>query len=308
MHKYLLTILLVTLVLVSITTSYAQTRPRQTATRPVTPMPDLLVRRDGTQLDVLVTEITDNEIVYKRANNPNGPIFRVQKADFSFIKYGNNGEIERFAKVEEPAPAPVQPVPTPAQVVQTRPTSNASAPAYQSRQPSSPKNFRLGLLAGGQSATISSDGSTEGANNIFGFRGGLVSDRSIGNAGSFRTQILYSSKGTGISNLNLNVNYLEIPFDFLYKIQTPGAQFLLGGGGYFGTLLNAKLGSADAAKIFTTTDAGVRVSGWVDLSSGLTLNVFYNLGLLDINSGVSSSPIWKNKTLGFGVGYFLFKK
>ncbi|TAE24004.1 MAG: hypothetical protein EAZ91_21085 [Cytophagales bacterium] len=106
-------VLLAISVFVSLITSYAQTRPRQTTTKPVTTIPsiskpDLLVRRDGTQLEALIIEITDKEIVYKRANNPNGPNFRVQKADFSYLKYGGNGEIEQFSNVVETAPAQAQ--------------------------------------------------------------------------------------------------------------------------------------------------------------------------------------------------------
>ncbi|WP_020607204.1 outer membrane beta-barrel protein [Spirosoma spitsbergense] len=312
MRKHILFILSISLLTAFSTTAHAQTRPRQTTTKPApkppTPKPDLLVRQDGTQLEVLVTEITDREIVYKRFNNPSGPLFRSQKADFSFLKYGSNDEIEQFTKVVQPTPP--QPGPAPVQPTQTRSTSYAPAPVYQPRQSSSSKKTRFGLLAGGQSAIISFDGSTEGTKSIFGFRGGLLFDRSFSSAVSLRTQFLYSSKGASSisSNRSLNVNYLEIPFDFLYKIETSGAQFLLGGGGYFGTLLNAKFGPNDAAKLFTKQDAGVRVSGWVDFSSGLTLNAFYNVGLLDINSGLSSRERWKNQTFGVGIGYFLSRK
>ena len=135
MYKHLLLIGLTSLLVATLIASYGQTRPRQAPTKPATspsptPKPDLLVWQDETQLEVLVTEITDKEIVYKRFSNPNGPNFRVQKADFSFIKYGSNGEIEQFTKVVQPAPAPVQPTPaqsalTPAQPAQARSTSNA---------------------------------------------------------------------------------------------------------------------------------------------------------------------------------------
>ncbi|GAB3995782.1 hypothetical protein GCM10028807_36830 [Spirosoma daeguense] len=318
MHKYIYFILVTGLLIVFQTTTYAQPRPRQTTKKPVvktppapTPKPDLLIRRDGTQQEVRVIEITDKEIVYKRFNNLDGPVFRSQKADFSSLKYGSNGEIEQFATAAQPAPtqhAPVQPAPV--QPTSTQPASAPTpAPVYKTPSSFSSKKTRFGLWAGGQSAIIAFDGSTEGSKSILGFRGGLLFDRAIGNAGSFRTHALYSSKGTSStsSNLTLNLNYLEVPFDFLYKIQTPGVQFLVGGGGYFGTLLNANLNSVDAAKLFSTTDAGVRVSGWVDLPSGLTLNVFYNLGLLDINSGINTRETWKNRTLGFGIGYFLLK-
>ena len=108
MRKISFIILLATLVFVSITTSYTQAPPYRATSKqdyniPSKPRPDLLFRRDGTQLEVLVSEITDREIVYKRFGNLSGPNFRVQKADFSYLKYGKNGEIEQFSNVAQPA-------------------------------------------------------------------------------------------------------------------------------------------------------------------------------------------------------------
>jgi hypothetical protein len=126
MLKLLLIILLGTWVLAPLNASYAQTRRPQTTTKPATrmsstPKPDLLVKQDGTQLEVLVKEITDKEIVYKRANNPDGPNFRVQKANFSYLEYGSNGEREEFSNTVQPAP------------VQARPTQRAQAMRSESQ-------------------------------------------------------------------------------------------------------------------------------------------------------------------------------
>ena len=67
MYKQLLLIGLTSLLVAFFTTTHAQTRPRPTTKptikTPPAPRPDLLVRQDGTQLEVLVTEITDKEIV-----------------------------------------------------------------------------------------------------------------------------------------------------------------------------------------------------------------------------------------------------
>jgi hypothetical protein len=101
----------------------------------------------------------------------------------------------------------------------------------------------------------------------------------------------------------------------LFKIPTSSGQFLLGGGGYFGSALNGKVGSLDAkigsgkTDTFTSTDFGLRFASWYDLASGLTLNVFYTLGLSNINPTIGiNEPVIKNKTFGVGVGYFLSRK
>lgn len=138
MNRKYVTIFLASLLVTSLTTAHAQTRPRQTTTKPATtipstPRPDLLVRRDGTQLEVLVTEITDKEIVYKRASNPNGPNFRVQKADFSYLKYGSNDEIEQFSNPTQPAPVQTQAQAPPSQMAQSLRSDSQSQGEYLAR-------------------------------------------------------------------------------------------------------------------------------------------------------------------------------
>lgn len=325
MHKHVLSILLASLLVVAQTTSYAQTRPRQTTQKPViktpsTPKPDLLVRLDGTQLEVLVTEITDKEIVYRRVNNPGGPIFRVQKADFSFIKYGSNGEIERFEKAAQPAP---EQTPTTSYAPAPTTTPARTTTAYQPRPASSPANtfprWRLGLKGAVQSASLAfSAGIPSSAiKGLVGFHAGLIADNSLGNAVTVRTQVLYSTKGCrlsdGLDSEDFSITYLEVPIDLLFKIPTASGQLLLGGGGYYAFALNGKLGSDDLrigngrTDNIISSDYGVRASAWYDLSSGLTLNAFYNLGLTNINA-VSGGATIKNRTFGLGIGYFIFKK
>ncbi|PRY28550.1 outer membrane protein with beta-barrel domain [Spirosoma oryzae] len=297
--------------LVSVTTVQAQSpHKKSTTTRPV-PKPDLLVRRDGTQLEVLVTEITDNEVVYKRASNPDGPVFRSKKTDFSYLQYGSNGEIEQFTKVVRQG-----------SFTDNRPVDSEPryipAPVDRSRAVATSEGIRFGLKGGIQSATQSGGYftltglSTKG---ILGFQVGLLLDVPLNTALTVRPQLLYSGKGCTLINGNVSsykTNYLEVPVDVLYKIPTSSGQLLLGGGGYFGYTLGGKIGTRDA-KIgsaqkddFTTTDFGLRLSGWYDLSAGLTLNVFYNLGLSNINPSVGLiDPAIRNRTFGLGVGYFL---
>jgi|GEM_PF-6296413 len=71
------------------------TSPADAASQPARKA-DQLVRKDGTVLAVFMIELSENEVVYKRANNPNGPTYRGLKSDFSYVKYGDTNEIERF--------------------------------------------------------------------------------------------------------------------------------------------------------------------------------------------------------------------
>lgn len=56
---------------------------------------DVLVLRNGDIINVVVKEITPSEIKYQKANNLNGPIYTISKADAISIKYAN-GETEKF--------------------------------------------------------------------------------------------------------------------------------------------------------------------------------------------------------------------
>ncbi|WP_080055500.1 porin family protein [Spirosoma aerolatum] len=323
MHKHILPLLLTCLLTAFLTTVHAQPRTRPTTPKLApTPKPDLLVQRDGTQLEVLVIEITDKEIVYKRFNNPKGPIFRVQKTNFNYLKYGTNGEIEQFTKVAQPAPTPTQPVPTtvqPAPVPTTAPyKQNTPTPVSQARQTDIPQGVRFGFRGGIQSASFSFNPNYYSTSNFIGFQAGIMVDKPIGKSGRFRPQLLYSSKGTKLVNpttnasLKFSVNYLEVPIDLLFKIPTSSGQLLLGGGLYSGYALSGKVGSENATignsqtDTFTPIDFGLRASAWYDLPSGLTLNVFYSFGLSNTNPTISvNEPTVKNRAFGLGIGYFL---
>jgi len=41
---------------------------------------DVLILKDGTEINCTIIEITDTEIKYKRADNPDGPIITINKS------------------------------------------------------------------------------------------------------------------------------------------------------------------------------------------------------------------------------------
>lgn len=91
---------------------------------------DLLVRRDGQRLKVLVTEISPETVRYKRFTNPDGPTYVLPVGEVSYIEYPN-GERDEFA----PAPAPAlesaptsAPVPEPAGALVTPAAPTPPAP------------------------------------------------------------------------------------------------------------------------------------------------------------------------------------
>ncbi|GGN07782.1 hypothetical protein GCM10010967_49230 [Dyadobacter beijingensis] len=77
--------LLAMLMLLLVAQAYAQT-PRKA---------DVIILRDESRLEVLIQEV-DNEIVkYKKLSDPEGPLFSVKKSEIASIRYGN-GEVETF--------------------------------------------------------------------------------------------------------------------------------------------------------------------------------------------------------------------
>ena len=56
---------------------------------------DVIVLKDGTRIDVALIEVTDKQVKYRKANNPEGPLFIKEIANISSIIY-SNGEKEEF--------------------------------------------------------------------------------------------------------------------------------------------------------------------------------------------------------------------
>ena len=64
--------------------------------------PDVILMRDNTKLEVIIQEVDDQKIKYKKLSNPEGPLFTVKKSDITSIKY-SNGETEIIeAAIEVP--------------------------------------------------------------------------------------------------------------------------------------------------------------------------------------------------------------
>lgn len=61
---------------------------------------DVITLRNATKLEVLIQEVDDNVVKYKKLTDPEGPLFSVRKSEIASIHYGN-GEVETFEAVME---------------------------------------------------------------------------------------------------------------------------------------------------------------------------------------------------------------
>jgi hypothetical protein len=59
--------------------------------------PDVIVTFDNQKLEVIIVEVSKESVKYKKLNNPDGPLFVVEKSTIASILY-STGEVETFAK------------------------------------------------------------------------------------------------------------------------------------------------------------------------------------------------------------------
>lgn len=63
---------------------------------------DIIRLRDNTKLEVIIQEVLENTVKYKKLSDPEGPVFTINKSEIASIQYGN-GEVENFeATLEAP--------------------------------------------------------------------------------------------------------------------------------------------------------------------------------------------------------------
>jgi hypothetical protein len=60
---------------------------------------DVLYKTDGTKEQVKITMVTNDEIQYKKFNNPEGPVYSIPKKDLLMITY-ENGDFEMIKSVD----------------------------------------------------------------------------------------------------------------------------------------------------------------------------------------------------------------
>ncbi|MCM1452158.1 MAG: hypothetical protein NC102_07860 [Clostridium sp.] len=61
---------------------------------------DLISLRDGRTVKAIIQEVTPTEVKYKRASNPQGPLFVINNSDVKSIVY-DNGEVDEFYGLAE---------------------------------------------------------------------------------------------------------------------------------------------------------------------------------------------------------------
>ena len=161
--------------------------------------------------------------------------------------------------------------------------------------------------------------------NVVGFQAGLLLKAPINEQFSIRPQLLYSTKGFGISANVLGVNnsarlvfnYLEVPIQLAYSLEVGQGNVVVGAGPYVAYALNGKstvtvngqtetedieFGSASSQKRF---DFGLNLSVGYELSTGLGLSAYYSPGLANLTESRNGVDVnIRNTAFGLSLGYF----
>lgn len=70
---------------------------------------DIIIKRNGDELQCKILEVSGEEVTYKRWSNPNGPTFKEKKEDIFLIKY-ENGEKETMTHISPNLNSAISPI------------------------------------------------------------------------------------------------------------------------------------------------------------------------------------------------------
>ena len=183
--------------------------------------------------------------------------------------------------------------------------------------------MRGGLNLANQAVKVSFEGmsASESGDMIPSFHIGGFADVPLSSKFSLRPELVLSGKGSNFaagddigSDVKLRPYYFEIPVNLLYNhpLNTGGKLFVGAGPvlgiGAFGNI-KAEGESEDYFQDggFKRLDFSLNYVGGVEFQSGLFVSIHFVHGLantLDVEDDPDASITWKNRTLGFSVGYF----
>lgn len=159
-----------------------------------------------------------------------------------------------------------------------------------------------------------------------GFNVGVTADIPIAPEFYVQPGILFSLKGAKMddaADTKINISYLEIPVNFLYKPVLGGGNLLLGFGPYAAFAVGGKIKndnvdvdlkfdnevsptSPDAYRTLKRFDFGANLLAGYQFSNHLSAQLNAQLGLVNINpkyTGISTDAKAKNTGFGVSLGY-----
>lgn len=174
----------------------------------------------------------------------------------------------------------------------------------------SAQNTSIGLRLGSNLANVSGKNTDDNSINLRTNFGALLT-YSISSDFGITAEINYSGKGSknSESDININLNYLEIPIYVNYFLGNPEATFRpkLILGGYLGYLMSAKVARADVSESYSNSDVGLLLGGGghyrLKGDNWLNFDVRYNLGLSNITPRLPNDLALRNGVLSLNLAW-----
>ena len=157
-----------------------------------------------------------------------------------------------------------------------------------------------------------------------GFHLGGTAEIPISEKFSVQPGLLFSTKGfkmkiEGIDgffedmNINVNLNYLEIPINAIYKIELGSSKLCINTGPYLGYALSGKvsydkdsesidIGSSDDDDL-KALDYGFNIGAGIEINDAITIGLQYGLGLGNLSIDTDNGYKLNNRVIGISVGY-----
>lgn len=234
---------------------------------------DIIVLRDGSELKVIVKEILQDQVKYKKLNNQTGPSYSLGKIKIFKIKYKNSTE-EFYGDYREQSntsnktnqegnstkstivtrkttsPTPRTQQPNQRTTIQERSEvyNQPKAPTSYKSSNSSSKDIKIGVLGGLNIANVSESTSS----SLTTFHVGAFTELPTSENTVLQVALLYSVQGATVLKSNvtydrvpistestLSLSYLKIPIYGLYKI----GGFKIGAGPYLAFQLSKSIKS-----------------------------------------------------------------
>jgi len=171
---------------------------------------------------------------------------------------------------------------------------------------------RFGIKGGVNFANLSfsSGGMSSNQNSITTAQIGVTFESRLSDRIILRNDVLFSQKGaitpSNIADYKTTINYLEVPFNFLYE---PTYYSFIGVGPYVGYAMTGTiLSNGQSSDItfgdgeFKRLDYGLNLTVGYEVFEGLVLSANYSLGLANIID--SNTASFKNKVIGISVTKF----
>ena len=180
--------------------------------------------------------------------------------------------------------------------------------------------FKVGIKAGAsqdnQRVNVK-EGSIFGSDNYKGYHAGFVGDLAIGGNFYLQPQLLFSRKGathlssTGAPDIKVQMSYVELPVNVLYKFDLPFGKVFGGAGAAFSYAVGGREQQGDvtrkiygrAVKDWKREDVGLTFTAGLEFNNGFFASVNSQKGLMNIHQADGVSV--KNKSVSVSVGYLL---